>query len=227
MTSALVTSVTGFLPSRGKATRWRPDIQALAYFSLRQPGLSWIHTRSAAAGERGQAPGASLLGQRIAAGAGQLTIGEGLGAGILERDHGVAAEAQLTPPASDGDSLDPAPTARRLHDQIQSVPIAVPAGFGDVAHQGGVEGVHPMSPTWFRPAFPVGVRQPVPSMSLTRVGSLAVLRHRRTGHVHRGDSVPRLGLAARRRPQSMFGSSAEKATTLAPTSRHSLNAAHV
>ena len=49
MTSALVTSVTSFLPRRGKATRLRPEIQFLAYFRLRQPGLNCVQTCLAAA----------------------------------------------------------------------------------------------------------------------------------------------------------------------------------
>ena len=113
-------------------------------------------------GERGQVPPAALLGQRVAAGTGKLTIGEGLGAGVLERDHGVAAEAQLAAPTADGDSLNPASAARRLHVQVQPMPIAIPARFGDCAHERVRECVHGMSPARFRRWRSAAVRQSIP-----------------------------------------------------------------
>ena len=57
-------------------------------------------------GEGGHAPGALLLGQRVAAGACGLAVGERPGARFLERDEREGAEAQLVPPAADDEPLD-------------------------------------------------------------------------------------------------------------------------
>ncbi len=50
---------------------------------------------------------AALLGERVASGAGEPAVGEGLGAGLLERDEGKAAEPEFPAAVADPEALDP------------------------------------------------------------------------------------------------------------------------
>jgi len=50
-------------------------------------------------------------GQRVAAGAGELAIGERLLARFPERDEREAAQSDLAAAAADGEALDPAPVS--------------------------------------------------------------------------------------------------------------------
>ena len=50
-------------------------------------------------GEGGHAPGAAPLGERVAARAAELAVGEGLLAGLGQRDQGDAAESEFVFPA--------------------------------------------------------------------------------------------------------------------------------
>ena len=101
-------------------------------------------------GGEGRGGGGALLGHGVAAGAGELAVGEGLGAGLLERDEGKAAEADLAPPAVDGEPLHPAAAARRLDLQVQALAVAVAAGPGDAVYEVGRQGVLGMPPARFR-----------------------------------------------------------------------------
>ena len=92
-------------------------------------------------GEGGHALEAALLGERIASGAGEPAVGEGLGAGLLERDEREAAEPEFTASAADDEPLYPAARPGRLDIEVQPVAVAVPAGLCDVADEGGRERV--------------------------------------------------------------------------------------
>ena len=92
-------------------------------------------------GERGPAPGAALVGEGIASGAGELAVGERLLAGFLERDERETAESEFAASAADGDPLHPASAARRPDIEVQAMSIAVASGLGDVSDEGGGEGV--------------------------------------------------------------------------------------
>ena len=87
-------------------------------------------------GERGYAQGAALLGQRVAARAGELTVGQRLLAGLGQRDQGEATEPELALAAPDHEPRDPAPRSRPPHVEVQAVAVAMPAGRGR-AHEGG------------------------------------------------------------------------------------------
>ena len=82
--------------------------------------------------------GAALVGQRIAAGACELAVGEGLFAGLGERDEGDAAESEFAPPASDHEPLDPAAGSSRLHVAVQAVTVGVSSRRGG-PNEGGRE----------------------------------------------------------------------------------------
>ena len=92
-------------------------------------------------GERRDFLGAALLGERVAALACDLPVGERPGPRLPQRDEREPTEAKLASPAADHESLDPAPVAGRSHFQVQSLPVGVAAGFGDGAHECGRKGV--------------------------------------------------------------------------------------
>ena len=70
----------------------------------------------------------ALLGERVAALAGQLAIGPGLFASLGERDERDAAEPELAPPTADDQALNPAPCSARL-DEGNPLPSArLPGG---------------------------------------------------------------------------------------------------
>ena len=49
----------------------------------------------------------------------QLAVGEGLLAGVGERDERGGAESEFAPPSADDEPLDPAAGAGRLHEEVQ------------------------------------------------------------------------------------------------------------
>ena len=68
-------------------------------------------------GKGGNAPDAALLGEVIAPGPRQLAVGEGLLAGLGERDERGGAEPEFASPAADDEPLDPASGAGRLDEE--------------------------------------------------------------------------------------------------------------
>ena len=80
-------------------------------------------------GEGGHALGAALVGEGVAAGAGELAVGEGLLAGIGERDELDAAESELVFPAADDEALDPASGSGTLDVEVESVAVGMPADW--------------------------------------------------------------------------------------------------
>ena len=78
-TSALVTSETGGLPSRGKANRSIARQPVLAVLGV-APARLHLGQDRLGGGEGGHALEAALFGQGIASGAGETTVGERLGA---------------------------------------------------------------------------------------------------------------------------------------------------
>ena len=58
-------------------------------------------------GKGGHAAGVTLLGERIASGAGELAVSKGDLAGLLERDERRAAESEFAAPTADGEPLHP------------------------------------------------------------------------------------------------------------------------
>ena len=141
ITSALVTSETGSCPMRGNANRVRLDIQSLPYFGLRQPGCIWVQTCSTAAAKVGVRWRRRFSASGSPPAAGELAVGEGERAGLLERDEREAAEPEFAAASADGDPLDPTPAAGRLDVEVQALAVAIPAGRGDGADEGGREGV--------------------------------------------------------------------------------------
>ena len=111
-------------------------------------------------GEGRRALETALLGERVATGAGELAVGEGERAGLLERDEREAAEPEFAAASADGDPLDPTPAAGRLDVEVQALAVAIPAGRGDGADEGGREGVFGLargggeSAASFPPIFP-------------------------------------------------------------------------
>ena len=79
---------------------------------------------------------AAALGERVSALAGELAVGDGLLAGLGERDQGDAAEPEFVPPAADDEPLHPAPGAGGLDEQVESLSVAVSSWRG-VADEGG------------------------------------------------------------------------------------------
>ena len=96
-------------------------------------------------GEGGHAARPPLLGQGVAAGAGEPAVVDGPRPGLVERHQREAAQPQLAPPAMDEEPLHPAPAARRLHVEVQPVAVAVAAGRNDRAHEGLRERIPRMS----------------------------------------------------------------------------------
>ena len=92
-------------------------------------------------GEGGHALEAALLGERVASGAGEPAVGEGLGAGVLERDEREAAESEFAASAADDEPLYPAAGAGRLDVKVQAIAITVASGLCYVSDEGGRERV--------------------------------------------------------------------------------------
>ena len=76
-------------------------------------------------GEGGNPLDPALVGQWVAALAGGLTVGDGLLAGLGERDEWDAAETEFAAASSDDEPLDPAPSAGRLDEEVESLTVAV------------------------------------------------------------------------------------------------------
>ena len=75
--------------------------------------------------------------------AGELAVGDGLLAGLDERDGGDGAESKFGTPAPDDEALDPAADASRLNIEVQAVAVdVVPRRCGsDEAGFAGVVGM--------------------------------------------------------------------------------------
>ena len=107
-------------------------------FQTAQPGLGvcgvapagplLLHHGASGFGEGGHALGAAPLGQRVAARAGELAIGERLLAGLGERDQAGAAETEFAAASPDDEALDPAAGSGRLDIEVQAVAVCVPSG---------------------------------------------------------------------------------------------------
>ena len=67
-------------------------------------------------GERRHGPDAALVGERVAALAGDLAVGDGLLAGLREPDERDAAETEFTAASADDEALDPVSGPGRLLD---------------------------------------------------------------------------------------------------------------
>ena len=80
-------------------------------------------------GEGGHALEVALLGQLIATGEGESAVGEGLGAGVLERDEREAAEPKFAAPAADDEPLYPVAGAGWLPVEVQAVAVTVASGL--------------------------------------------------------------------------------------------------
>ena len=78
-------------------------------------------------GEGRNALGAAVLGERIAAGAGQLAVSKGELAGLGEGDEPGGAEPEFTAASADDEPLDPASGSGGLDEQVQAVAVGVPA----------------------------------------------------------------------------------------------------
>ena len=104
------------------------------------PGPLLLDHTSSGFGERGYATGAPLLGQRVAARAGELAVGQRLLAGLGQRDQGDAPESELALAAPNDEPLNPAPRSRRLHVEVQPVAVRVSSRRGG-AHESGRQGL--------------------------------------------------------------------------------------
>lgn len=82
--------------------------------------------------------GAALLGQRIAALAGELAIGEGFLARFLERNERKSTEPEFGSTTANGEALDPTPAAGGPDIEIKALSITIPSGLIDVADRGSV-----------------------------------------------------------------------------------------
>ena len=89
-------------------------------------------------GEGRNALDAAPVGERIAAQAGQHAVGEGLLAGLGERDERGGAESEFAAPAADDEPLDPASRPGGLDEQVQPVAVGVASGRGGT-DEGGRE----------------------------------------------------------------------------------------
>ena len=104
-------------------------------FQAAQPGLGvcgvapagplLLHHGASGFGEGGHALGAAPLGQRVAARAGELAIGERLLAGFGERDQAGAAETEFAAASPDDEALDPAAGSGRLDIEVEVQAVAV------------------------------------------------------------------------------------------------------
>ena len=91
-------------------------------------------------GKRGNALDTPLVGQRVAALAGQPAVVERLLARLGQRYEPDGAQSQLAAASADDESLDPAPGAGRLYVEVQPVPVGV-ASRRRGADEGGGEGL--------------------------------------------------------------------------------------
>ena len=107
-------------------------------------GLLLLHHGGCGLGEGGHGLGAALVGERVSARAGELAVGEGLLAGLGERDQMDAAESEFVFPAADDEALDPASGSGTLDVKVEAVAIGVPPD-GCGTDEGGGEGVMGMS----------------------------------------------------------------------------------
>ena len=101
--------------------------------------LLFYHTRGGF-GEARYALPTTLLGKRVAALAGQLTVGQRLFPGLGEGDQRNAAEPELASPAADDQALNPAPSSTRLDEEVQPVAVGVPPRRGRT-HESGRQGL--------------------------------------------------------------------------------------
>ena len=97
-----------------------------------------LHPVKGGVGEGGQALDAAPFGQRIAARAGELAIGERLIGRFGERDERGGAESEFAAAPADDEPLDPVAGADRLDQEVQPVAVCVSSsrGFGN---EGGPE----------------------------------------------------------------------------------------
>ena len=84
---------------------------------------------------------AALLGERIAANAGEPAVGEGLGAGVLERHEREAAEPEFAAASADDEPLYPSAGAGRLDVEVEAIAVTVAPGLCYIADEGGRQGV--------------------------------------------------------------------------------------
>ena len=137
-TSVVLTSETGRSPTRGEDVPFHapppvvnvpPAAPAVALLFEDTPG---------GFGEGGNALDAAFLRERLAARPGQHAFGEGLLAGLGERDERGGAESEFAAPSADDEPLDPASGPGRLDEQVQTIAVRVPAGRGGT-DEGGRE----------------------------------------------------------------------------------------
>ena len=101
--------------------------------------LLFYHTRGGF-GEGRYALPTTLLGKRVAALAGQLTVGQRLFPGLGEGDQRDAAEPELAAPTPDEQALNPASGSARLDEEVQPVAVRVSSRRGR-AHEGSRQGL--------------------------------------------------------------------------------------
>ncbi len=99
-------------------------------------------------GQGGDALATSLLGERVAALAGQLAVGQRLLPSLGQGDQGKAAESELTAAAADQEALNPAAGSAGLDEEVQSVSIGVSSGRSG-ADEGSREGLLGMAALGF------------------------------------------------------------------------------
>ena len=92
-----------------KAVPPRPDL-----LGVLPAALLLLDDAAGGFGKRGNALDTPLVGQRVAALAGELAVGDGLLAGLGERDESDRAESEFAAPAADDEALGPASRAGRL-----------------------------------------------------------------------------------------------------------------
>ena len=102
-------------PPRRGVCGMTPPTLLLLHHAYRRGGKGWHVLRAA------------LVGQRVAAGPGELTVGACLLPRLGKRDQGNATEAELAAAAADEEPLDPAPRPGGLNEQVQTVAVTMPA----------------------------------------------------------------------------------------------------
>ena len=137
-------------------------------------------------GERRNALDAAFLCEGVAARAGQHPVGEGLLAGLGERDEGGGAETEFAAPAADDEPLDPASGSGRLDEQVQPVAVRVASGRCGT-DEGGREGLVGMA----APALGLSASSTTVTVTAVSAGSAAV------GGGDRRARRPRLRVTAR------------------------------
>ena len=111
-------------------------------------GALLFHHLHGGFGEARYALPTTLLGKRVAALAGQLTVGQRLFPGLGEGDQRDAAEPELAAPTPDDQALNPASGSARLDEEVEPVAVRVSARRGR-AHERGREGLVGMAGLWF------------------------------------------------------------------------------